>query len=85
MTVRVNVRPFASVAGYTSFRRIDMSTSVQSSPHQSNGWIECYALISYFVLTYLVGWIAMIPRVLASLGLLPADLSSMLFDLILVL
>ncbi|MHB8628431.1 MAG: CPBP family glutamic-type intramembrane protease [Aggregatilineales bacterium] len=59
--------------------------SAQSSLHQSKSWIERYALICYFALTFLIGWIPMIPRVLASRGLLPASLSISLFDLILVL
>jgi membrane protease YdiL (CAAX protease family) len=62
-----------------------MSSSVQSSPHSSTRWIERHALISYFALAYLIGWIPMIPRVLASRGLLPAGFSSNVSDLILVL
>jgi len=55
------------------------------APLQSNGWIERHALVSYFALTFLIGWIPMIPKVLASRGLLPAGFSSPVFDLILVL
>jgi CAAX protease family protein len=55
------------------------------APPQSDGWIERHALVSYFALTFLIGWIPMVPRVLASRGLLSGDFSSNVFDLVLVL
>ena len=69
-----------------------MSTLLSANPPLANNslarshrWIERHALISYFVLTFLIGWLPMIPRVLASRGLLPASLSTSLFDVILIL